>query len=114
MQCARVVNEYRDPAGRWELFRGVTIQSEGGVVCVVVDAAEVVEVSRAPALCAAEASAVNRSGNIDTFQPKCVGGARSKFSPVRSPRVSTAIVSSPLAAIYGAFCGHGFSPRTAR
>ncbi len=28
--------------------------------------------------------------------------------------LSTAIVSSPLAAIYGAFCGHGFSPRTAR
>ncbi|MHD0307414.1 aldo/keto reductase, partial [Rhodococcus erythropolis] len=26
--------------------------------------------------------------------------------------LSTAIVSSPLAAIYGAFCGHGFSPRT--
>lgn len=32
----------------------------------------------------------------------------------RSATLSTAIVSSPLAAIYGAFCGHGFSPRTAR
>ena len=33
--------------------------------------------------------------------------------PSLSP-LSTAIVSSTLAAIYGAFCGHGFSPRTAR
>ncbi|MDV8015862.1 hypothetical protein R4P70_31570, partial [Rhodococcus sp. IEGM 1241] len=44
-------------------------------------------------------------------RPAPAGGIRSVVSG-GLPGMSTAIVSSPLAAIYGAFCGHGFSPRT--
>ena len=43
VRCACVASEYRGPGGCWELFGCVATQGEGGVVCVVVDASEVVE-----------------------------------------------------------------------